>query len=100
MFYFINRFTVTGDHAEFEQILADINKYMSAQPGFRKHRLYRSARDPQVYVETAEWESAEQHKKAISGDDFLAGIKRIMAHATAEPAPFTVVRENSAAGVH
>ncbi|MFE7429450.1 antibiotic biosynthesis monooxygenase family protein [Streptomyces sp. NPDC057545] len=94
VFHFINRFTVTGDPAEFERILGEINAHMSAQPGFRRHRLYRSAKDPQIYVETAEWDSAELHRKAIGTDAFRAGVKKVMAHATAEPAPFTVVREN------
>lgn len=98
MFHFINRFTVTGDTEEFERILGEINAYMSAQPGFRRHRLYRSVKDPNVYVETAEWESAELHREALRGEGFLVGIKKVMAHASAEPAPFTVVRENSVAG--
>ncbi|MGW2099570.1 antibiotic biosynthesis monooxygenase family protein [Streptomyces olivaceoviridis] len=99
MFHFINRFTVTGDPAEFERILGEINAYMSAQPGFRRHRLYRSAKDPNVYVETAEWESAELHQRALRGEGFRNGVRKVMTHATAEPAPFTVVRENSAAGL-
>jgi heme-degrading monooxygenase HmoA len=53
MFYLINKFTVTGDADEFHRVILQVNKYMSAQPGFRWHRLYQSVTDPNVYIETA-----------------------------------------------
>ncbi|MFE3170900.1 antibiotic biosynthesis monooxygenase family protein [Amycolatopsis sp. NPDC059090] len=99
MFYLINRFTVHGDTDEFLAILAEINAYMKTQPGFRFHRLYRSVNEPNVFVETAEWEERELHKAAISSDRFLEPVKKIRQHATAEPGPFELVRESTAAAV-
>lgn len=58
MHYFINKFTVTGNVQEFHSLLAAINENLTKQPEFKSHRLYQSASDPEIYVETAEWESA------------------------------------------
>lgn len=99
MFHNINRFTVSGDVEEFERLLREVNKHMSAQPGFHFHRLYRSEREPNVYVETSEWESPELHKAAMSQDGFWGPVKQIGQLATVEPGAFEVVRESRAAGV-
>lgn len=97
MFIFINKFVVTGDVAEFKEILAEINAYMKRQPGFQSHRLYQSAKDSNVYVEIAEWEEATLHKQATSSDEFLVPVRKIMKLADAEPGPFTLVGEHVAA---
>lgn len=91
MFTFINRFTVTGDTAEFESVLGEITQYMTAQEGFRTSNLYRSARDPQTYVEMAEWTDAQAHRAALSGDGFQVPVQKLMKLATAEPAPFDLL---------
>jgi heme-degrading monooxygenase HmoA len=96
MFTFINRFTVTGDIGEFETIVGEISDYMSAQPGFRSHKLYRSAADATVYVETAEWDDAAAHKQATSGQEFRSRVGRVMQLAKAEPAPFELVGQHGA----
>src|SRR6185312_5465698 len=54
----INEFTVTGDVAEFERVLAEFNAYMSALPGARGYRLLRSTRRPNIFVELADWDSS------------------------------------------
>ncbi|MFD0399002.1 antibiotic biosynthesis monooxygenase family protein [Kitasatospora sp. NPDC059811] len=96
MFTFINRFTVTGDKTEFEAVVGEITAYMSAQPGFRSHRLYRSAADAQVYVETAEWDDAVSHKQATGSPEFRSRVGRVMALAQAEPAPFDLITQHGA----
>ncbi|GAO10341.1 antibiotic biosynthesis monooxygenase [Streptomyces lydicamycinicus] len=91
MFTFINRFTVDGDTAEFEKRLADITAHMTRQPGFHSHRLYRSGKDPKVYVELAEWEDAAAHQRAARTEEFLAAVRHVQQLATADPAPYTLL---------
>ncbi|NGO67611.1 AMP-binding protein, partial [Streptomyces boncukensis] len=95
MHYFVNRFTVTGDAAEFERLLGKITDYMAAQPGFRSYRLYRSAQDPQIYVETAEWTDGAAHQQAVSGEGFLGPVREVMKLAEAEAGPYTLVTERT-----
>ncbi|HEY8533038.1 MAG TPA: antibiotic biosynthesis monooxygenase family protein [Micromonospora sp.] len=91
----INRLTVTGDTEEFERILGKITEYMSAQPGFLGHTLYRSQRNPKVYVEIAHWASAEQHRAAMQGEGFRSQVKLLGAHAIPEPDVFVEVESAS-----
>ncbi|RBQ20072.1 antibiotic biosynthesis monooxygenase [Spongiactinospora rosea] len=93
MYTFINRFTVSGDAAEFEGLLGKITEYMSRQPGFRSYKLYRSSNDPKVYVETAEWDDGGSHKQAVGRDGFRALVGPVMKLATAEPGPFELVSQ-------
>lgn len=96
VFTFINRFTVTGDATEFRRLLGQITAHMTAQPGFRSHRLYQSARDEAVFTEIAEWDSAEDHQRATAGKGFREPVGEAMKHATAEPAPFVLRAEHGA----
>ena len=94
LYTFINRFTVNGDIPQFLKLLDDITGYMAQQPGFVSHKLYRSALDPHVYLETAEWENAGAHRQATSGAGFREPVQQVMKLATAEPAPFEVVAQH------
>lgn len=77
MYTLINEFTVTGDVTEFQQILADFNAYMSQQPGAGGYTLLRSTRRPTVFVELAEWESAEAHQAAVHSEGFGPLVARL-----------------------
>ncbi|MBV6695853.1 antibiotic biosynthesis monooxygenase family protein [Kitasatospora aureofaciens] len=96
MFTFINRFTVTGDVAEFEALVGEITDFMSTQSGFRSHRFYRSAADATVYVETAEWDDAASHKAATGSPEFRSRVGKVMGLAQAEPAPFDLIAQHGA----
>jgi heme-degrading monooxygenase HmoA len=93
----INRLTVTGDRDEFERILGELTAYMKRQPGFLSHHLYRSVRDPNVYVEFGEWRDAVDHQRAMKGEEFLSRVPEIMKHAKAEPDVFDSLTEGAAA---
>jgi heme-degrading monooxygenase HmoA len=80
----VNKLTVTGDQAEFARLLSEITGYMKSQPGFRNHRLYHSLKDPNVYIETGEWDSKEDHQKALSGSGFQERVGQLLKHATAD----------------
>jgi quinol monooxygenase YgiN len=73
----INEFTVTGDVAEFERVLAEFNAYMSALPGARGYRLLRSTRRPNVFVELADWDSPEAHQAAVQSPGFIPLVTRL-----------------------
>jgi heme-degrading monooxygenase HmoA len=81
----INRLKLTGDREEFERILGAMTAYMKRQPGFLSHRLYRSLRNPDVYVELAEWRDASDHQQAMQSQEFRDRIPQIMKHAEAQP---------------
>jgi quinol monooxygenase YgiN len=73
----INEFNVTGDVAEFERVLGEFNAYMSSLPGARGYRLLRSTRRPNVFVELADWDSAEAHQAAVKSPGFLPLVARL-----------------------
>ncbi|MET8155763.1 AMP-binding protein [Sphaerisporangium sp. NPDC005289] len=80
----INKLTVTGDPIEFEQLLGKISGYMKSRPGFVSHRLYRSLKDPNVFVETGEWEDMASHQQAVMGSGFQEVLPELIKHAKAE----------------
>jgi len=97
MLVFINRITVTGDVAEVERLLGRLAEHITAQPGFRSRRLYQAAENGTVFIEVVEWENAEAHRNAASGDGFFGPLKEIRQHATAEPGVFELRDEASTA---
>ncbi|MGV9293033.1 antibiotic biosynthesis monooxygenase family protein [Amycolatopsis sp. NPDC003676] len=96
MFVFINRYSVTGDRAAFERVLGRIKEHMRQQEGWHSHRLYQSVRDPDVYIETAEWVDAAAHRRATSSDGFRIPVREIGALATVNPGPFVEVTQQLA----
>lgn len=96
MFVFINRFKVNGSRAEFEEVLGRITAHMTSQPGFRHSSLYRSSREPDVYVEMAEWDDAQSHGAAAQGSGFQTNIGALLKLASAEPAPFELLATHAA----
>ena len=92
----VNKFSVFGDPDEFERVWMASADFMRTQPGFRNFRLMRSVMDPLVYVNIAEWESAEDHHRVLQGPDFQAHIKELAALATPEPNLCTTVAEAQA----
>jgi quinol monooxygenase YgiN len=77
MLTLINEFTVTGDVDEFLAVLADFNTYMSSLPGAGEYKLLRSTRRPEVFVELADWESAEAHQNAVKSEGFIPLVSRL-----------------------
>jgi quinol monooxygenase YgiN len=65
---------------------------MGAQPGARRFQLLRSTADPLVFVEVAEWESAEHHRSAISTDTFRERVRDLPKVARVERGRYEVLR--------
>jgi len=93
----VNKLIVHGDPAEFEAISGSLTEYMCRQPGYLRFQLLRSLRQPQAYVEIAEWESAEQHRAAVTSPGFRERVQPLAAVASVEPDLYAVVREGHAA---
>lgn len=75
----VNQLTVTGDIAAFEDVNARMSEFMAAQPGYLSHRLLRSLREPQVYVEIAEWQEPSAHMAAVRSDAFQGFVRELSA---------------------
>jgi len=91
----INRFVVSeGKGEEFEKILTGITEYMSDQPGFLGHRLYRSLKNPEVYIETAQWKDAESHRTAMRAEAFRDRVQALGGVAKPDPDVFETVDES------
>ncbi len=95
MITLINEFTVRGDAAEFERVFAASSDFMCQQPGFVSHRLVRSLRHPEVYVNIAEWESAEQHQKIVGSPQFAEHITGLAGLAEVKPDLYAAVLERA-----
>jgi long-chain acyl-CoA synthetase len=91
MVVMVNRFELNSSPEEFEQVWKSSSEFMRRQPGFINFRLLRSLRRPDVYVNIAFWESAEDHQRALGSDEFQAHVRDLAAVAKAEPDLYSVV---------
>ncbi|NJC69934.1 AMP-binding protein [Planosporangium thailandense] len=89
----VNKFVVSGDPSEFEKIWQASSDFMRQQPGFVSFRLVRSLTDPTVYINIAQWEDAESHRRVMSGPDFKSHIAELAKVAKPEPHLCQVVIE-------
>jgi long-chain acyl-CoA synthetase len=89
----INKFTVKGDPAEFEQVWHETSEFMRAQPGFLGYRFGRSLMDPTVYVNVANWASADAHLKVLQSDGFQDHIAKLAPLCTPAPELFEPIFE-------
>ncbi|UKY51785.1 antibiotic biosynthesis monooxygenase family protein [Streptomyces inhibens] len=99
MHHFINRYTVSGDDAEFRRLLGVLSDFVRTRPGFRSHQLFRSARDERSYVEIAEWDDADSHRQTFTSPEFQHTLQELKKHTSADPGPFTLVSAHSAVEV-
>lgn len=96
MIVFVNRFTVTGPAAEFEQAFARTSEFFGAQPGFIRHRLLKHADEPGAYVNVAEWEDRASFEQALRQPGFAEHRTALRALGTGEPNLYTVLQERAA----
>ncbi len=92
MITLINKMTVTGDMTEFRRVNSYIADYMSEQPGALRFQLLWSPTTPEVFVEVAEWDSAEHHKAAVSTPEFRERVRELPGLATVERARYEILR--------
>ncbi len=97
MVTFINKLTVNGDVARFEQVLDEISAYMQAQPGYLGRQLYRSRRQPEVFIETAQWADASAHARAVQTPGFREQVMKLAGLAVPEHDLFDAVGEHAPA---
>jgi len=78
MVRFINCFEVPeGREDDFMRVFAEVNAYMTAQPGYVSHRLHKSLSPEAKYrfINDVEWESPE-HWRAAHNPEFMANASR------------------------
>lgn len=98
----INSFRVpAGREDAFIALWREVNRYMSAKPGYLRHRLHRaqSADAPYAFVNIADWTTRAEFD-AAHDDGFLALVRRPEWREFASvPALFDVVHEGASATV-
>jgi heme-degrading monooxygenase HmoA len=75
MVVFVNKLVLTGSAEDLESIYADVSTFFAAQPGLIRFQLLRSGKDPSVYINIAEWESAELFRQAVSQEKFQTSVR-------------------------
>lgn len=98
MMVFVNLFSVHGDAEQFERAFLAGSDFMRARPGFLRHRLVRSARQPRTYLNIAEWEDEESFRRATEHPDFEAHVAELRELAETVPHLCRPVLEREAAG--
>jgi long-chain acyl-CoA synthetase len=90
MVILINRFTLSGSPEQFEEAFEESAVFMRAQPGFIRHTLVKSLRNPNSYVNIAQWEDAEAHIKVVHSPEFAEHVQSLAKVATADPDLYSV----------
>jgi long-chain acyl-CoA synthetase len=93
MVILINRFTVSASPEEFLTAFEESAVFMRAQPGFIRHTLVKSLRDPASYVNIAQWEQAEDHIRVVTSPQFGAHVQALAKVATSDPDLYAPVLE-------
>ncbi len=73
----INELKVIGSIEDFERVTAEITEYMRQQPGYVSHKLLKSLRRDNVFVEIAEWEKPENHVAAVTSEGFRSRVQAL-----------------------
>ncbi|KOG87820.1 antibiotic biosynthesis monooxygenase family protein [Streptomyces varsoviensis] len=94
----VNTLKVIGSIEDFERVTGDLTDYMRRRPGYVSHQMLRSLRDPNVFVELATWERAEDHRAAVQSDGFRSRVTGL-AGVIEKPTPdlYEVIHEAVAA---
>lgn len=93
MVILINRFTVHASEEEFLRAFEQSAVFMRAQPGFIRHTLVKSLRDPNHYVNIAQWEQAQDHIRVVTSPEFGAHVQSLAQVATSDPDLYAPVLE-------
>ncbi|WP_116199115.1 antibiotic biosynthesis monooxygenase family protein [Amycolatopsis circi] len=70
MIVLVNKMTVLGSAETYERLYERAGRYMEEQPGLIRYQLARSQKQPDVYFNVAEWETAEAFEQAARGERF------------------------------
>jgi len=93
MVILINRFTVSASPEEFLAAFEESAVFMRAQPGFIRHTLVKSLRDPSSYVNIAQWQEAQDHIRVVTSPQFGAHVEALAKVATSDPDLYAPVLE-------
>jgi long-chain acyl-CoA synthetase len=93
MVIIVNKFTLTASPEEFEEAFEASASFMRAQPGFIRHTLVKSLRDPNIYVNIAEWQEAADQMRALQGPGFKDHIEALAKVGRADPDLYSIVQD-------
>lgn len=93
MVILINSFTLTASPQAFEEAFEQSAVFMRAQPGFIRHTLVKSLRDPQTYVNIAQWQNAGDHIRVVHSPEFKEHVTNLAKVARADPDLYSVVQD-------
>ena len=93
MVILVNKFTLTASPEKFEEAFEESASFMRAQPGFIRHTLVKSLRDPSVYVNIAEWQDAADHMRALQSPGFEEHINTLAKVGRADPDLYSIVQD-------
>jgi heme-degrading monooxygenase HmoA len=93
MVILINKFTLTASPEKFEEVFEESAAFMRQQPGFVRHTLIKSLRDPGTYVNIAHWEDAPSHIRVVRSPGFKVHIDTLATVARSEPDLYSVVQD-------
>ena len=93
MVILINRFTLTASPEEFEEAFEESAVFMRAQPGFIRHTLVKSLRDPKTYVNIAQWQEAADHIRVVHSPEFKEHVTNLAKVGRADPDLYSVVQD-------
>jgi long-chain acyl-CoA synthetase len=88
----VNKFTLSASPDRFEKVFAASSEFMREQPGFLSHTLVASLRNPNIYINIAHWESADDHMRVVQSAAFRDHITALAEVAMAEPDLYAVVQ--------
>ncbi|MBV9446040.1 MAG: antibiotic biosynthesis monooxygenase [Streptosporangiaceae bacterium] len=98
MVILINRFTLTASPEKFEEVFEKTAVFMRSQPGFIRHTLVKSLRDPSIYVNIAHWEDAADHIRSLQHPEFADHITALAEVATPDPDLYSIAQDVARAG--
>jgi long-chain acyl-CoA synthetase len=93
MVILINNFTLSASPEKFEEAFRQSAVFMRRQPGFIRHTLVKSLRDPRCYVNIAQWQAAEDHIRAVRSPGFEAHVEALAKVAAPDPDLYAPVLE-------
>ena len=93
MVILINTFTLSASPEKFEEAFEESAAFMRRQPGFIRHTLVKSLRDPSSYVNIAQWHEVDDHVRAVTSPEFKSHVDALAKVATPDPNLYTPVLE-------
>lgn len=95
MVVYVNKLTLTGPADDLERIYRTVADFFGTQPGLIRFQLVRSTRQPEVYINIAEWRDEDSFRRAVA-ELRARGLARVRSVADGDSHLCTVVSRGGA----